>query len=86
MPWQSVSIADQDGTQVSYEGVSLRDVLNRAGAPFGKDLRSKALANYILAKARDGYEVVFTLAELDADFANESILVADKRDGKALFR
>ena len=85
MPRQSVSVADQDGTQVSYEGVNLRDVLNRAGAPFGKDLRGKALASYIVAKARDGYQVVFTLAELDADFANESILVADKRDRKPLF-
>jgi DMSO/TMAO reductase YedYZ molybdopterin-dependent catalytic subunit len=28
--------------------------------------------------------VVFTLAELDPQFANESVLIADKRDGKPL--
>jgi len=70
MPRQSARVADQDGTQVSYEGVSLRDVLNRAGPSFGKDLRGEALASYLVVKARDGYEVVFTLAELDTDFVN----------------
>jgi hypothetical protein len=32
----------------------------------------------------DGYQVTFTLGELDPQFGNESILVADKRDGKPL--
>ena len=85
MPRVTVSVQEEDGTKVDYEGVLLREVLVRAGAPLGKELRGKALATYVLAKARDGYQVVFGLAELDASFANESILVADKRDGKALF-
>ena len=68
-----------------YEGVPLREILKRAGVPLGKELRGKALASYILAKAHDGYEVVFSLGEIDATFGNESILVADKRDGKPLF-
>jgi len=29
--------------------------------------------------------VVFTLGEIDAQFGNEQIIVADKRDGKSLF-
>jgi DMSO/TMAO reductase YedYZ molybdopterin-dependent catalytic subunit len=78
-------VADQDGSKVSYEGVPLREVLKKAGVPMGKDLRGKALASYVVAKAHDGYEVVFSLGELDAAFGNESILVADKRDGKPLF-
>jgi hypothetical protein len=85
MPRETVSVADQDGTKVSYEGVPLLEVLKRAGAPLGKQLRGKALASYVVAKAHDGYQVVFTLAEVAPEFANESILVADKRDGKALF-
>lgn len=85
MPRESVSVADQDGTKVSYEGVALRDILKRAGVPLGKELRGKALASYVVAKAHDGYEVVFSLGELDMDFGNESILVTDKRAGKALF-
>jgi DMSO/TMAO reductase YedYZ molybdopterin-dependent catalytic subunit len=85
MPREKASIPEQDGTTVEYEGVPLREILRQAGAPLGNQLRGKALASYVLAKAHDGYQVVFTLAELDAAFANEKILVADKRDGKPLF-
>ena len=85
MPRETVSVPDQDGTKVQYEGVPLREILKRAGAPIEKELRGKALASYILAKAHDGYQVVFTLAEVAPEFANEPILVADKRDGKPLF-
>jgi hypothetical protein len=85
MPRDTVSVAEEDGTKVNYEGVLLREILKRAGVPSGKDLRGKALASYVLARARDGYQVVFTLAEVAPEYANEGILVADKRDGKALF-
>lgn len=84
MPRETVSVAGQGGTKVAYEGVPLREVLKRAGVPLGKDLRGKALASYLSAKAHDGYEVVFSLGEIDASFGNESILIADKRDGKPL--
>ena len=73
-----------DGSKIVYEGVTLRAVLQKAGAPFGKQLRGKVLTTYILAKAQDGYQVIFTLGELDPDFGNETILLADKRDGKSL--
>lgn len=85
MPRETVSVDDQDGTKVQYEGVLLRELLTRAGAPLGKQLRGKALASYVIAKARDGYQVVFGIGELDPAFANEQIIVADKRDGKPLF-
>jgi len=85
MPHETVSIPEPDGTQVSYEGVPLREVLKRAGVPVGKDLRGKALSAYILAKAHDGYQVLFSIGEIGADFGNAAILVADKREGKPLF-
>jgi hypothetical protein len=59
MPRETVSVQEEDGTKVQYEGVPLREVLARAGAPLGKELRGKALASYVLAKAHDGYQVVF---------------------------
>ena len=85
MPRETASVQDQDGSSVQYEGVLLREILKRAGAPLGNQLRGKALASYVVAKAHDGYQVVFALGELDAAFGNENILVADKRDGKPLF-
>jgi DMSO/TMAO reductase YedYZ molybdopterin-dependent catalytic subunit len=85
MPREKVSVSEEDGAKVEYEGVPLREILKQAGAPLGNQLRGKALASYVIAKAQDGYQVVFAMGEFDAAFANEQILVADKRDGKPLF-
>jgi hypothetical protein len=84
MPRQMVSVPAPDGAKIVYEGVTLLEILQKAGAPLGKQLRGKALASYVVAKAHDGYQVVFTLGELDPQFGNQSILLADKRDGKPL--
>jgi DMSO/TMAO reductase YedYZ molybdopterin-dependent catalytic subunit len=84
MPRETASVPAPDGTKIVYEGVTLLAVLQKAGAPFGKQLRGKVLSTYVLAKAMDGYQVMFTLGELDPDFGNETILLADKRDGKPL--
>ena len=84
MPRETVSIPEQNGPKATYEGVPLREILKRAGVPLGKALRGKALASYVLARGHDGYQVVFSVGELDEAFGNESIIVSDKRDGKAL--
>jgi hypothetical protein len=84
MPRQTVRIPNPDGSMAVYEGVALIDVLKKAGVPFGGELRGKALASYVLAKASDGYQVVFTPGELDPSFGNQTILVADHRDGAPL--
>jgi len=70
MPREKATVPNQDGTEIEYEGVPLSDILKRASAPLGGQLRGKALASYVLAKAHDGYQVVFTLGEIDAQFAN----------------
>jgi hypothetical protein len=51
MPRETVSVPAPDGTKIVYEGVTLLEVLQKAGAPLGKQLRGKALASYVLAKA-----------------------------------
>jgi DMSO/TMAO reductase YedYZ molybdopterin-dependent catalytic subunit len=84
MPRATVSLREPDGSDVTYEGVSVHDILKRAGAPSGQNLRGKALASYVLAKARDGYQVVFALAELDPELNAAHIIVADRRDGHPL--
>jgi hypothetical protein len=84
MPRETASVPAPDGSKMVYEGVTLLQILQKAGAPLGKQLRGKALASYVLAKAQDGYQVAFTLGELDPQFGNQTILVADKRDGKPM--
>jgi DMSO/TMAO reductase YedYZ molybdopterin-dependent catalytic subunit len=74
-----------NGMETVYEGVWLHDVLKQAGVPQGGELRGKALASYVLAEAQDGYQVVFSLAELDPAFIDNEILLADTANGKPLF-
>lgn len=84
MPRQTVKLPNPQGGEFTYEGVSLVEVLKRAGAPNGSSLRGAALASYVLAKASDGYQVAFTLGEIDPSFGNTPILIADHRDGAPL--
>jgi DMSO/TMAO reductase YedYZ molybdopterin-dependent catalytic subunit len=74
-----------NGMETVYEGVWLHDVLKQAGVPQGSELRGKALSTYVLAEAQDGYEVLFSLGELDPTFIDNEILLADTANGKALF-
>lgn len=73
-----------DGTTTTYEGVLLYDVMVKAGWQFGRSMTGKGMASYIIATAKDGYQVVFSPAEIDPMFAGAKILVADKADGAAL--
>ena len=84
MPRASVKTTSS-GMETVYEGVWLHEVLKRAGVPQGAALRGKALASYVLAEAQDGYQVVFSLGELDPAFIDNEILLADTANGKALF-
>ena len=83
MPRASAKTAVK-GVETNYEGVWIHEILKRAGAPQGETLRGKALAGYVLAEAQDGYQVVFSLGELDPEFADSQILVADTANGKPL--
>jgi DMSO/TMAO reductase YedYZ molybdopterin-dependent catalytic subunit len=84
MPRTTVTVTEE-GREVKYEGVLVGELLRRAGAPVGRDLSGKAVATYVKASAKDGYQVVFSLAELDPGFTPNDIIVADTIDGKPLF-
>lgn len=83
MPRTTVQLPERDGA-VKYSGVLLADILARAGAPLGRDLSGPALATYVLATAKDGYQVVFSLAELDPAVSSSDVIVADTADGEPL--
>ena len=83
MPRASVKTMN-NGMETVYEGVWLHEVLKRAGVPQGEALRGKALSTYVLADAQDGYQVAFSLGELDPAFIDNEILLADTANGKPL--
>lgn len=70
----------------AYSGVLLRDLLRDAGVPSGETLRGKALSTVVVIIARDGYQVVFSIAELDEGIGNMQVLVAGQRGWKAAGR
>lgn len=84
MPRTRVEVQDE-GRTVLYEGVLVGELLKKAGAPLGPELRGNAIASYVLATASDGYQALFSLAELDPAFTSNDVIVADSIDGKPLF-
>ena len=84
LPRQSIEAIDH-GKPARLDGVWLRDVLARAGAPLGKAMRGRNTALVVVVTARDGYATSFALAEFDTAFRDKPILLADRRDGEALF-
>jgi DMSO/TMAO reductase YedYZ molybdopterin-dependent catalytic subunit len=84
MPRTKATAKDHDGAAHEFEGVALQAVLAKAGVPQGGDLRGKNMTLVLVAEAGDGYHAAFSLAETDADFAAEQVVVVDTVDGKAL--
>jgi hypothetical protein len=74
-----------NGITTEYSGVWMADVLKKAGAPLGAGLRGNSLSTYVIASASDGYQVVFSLGELDPDMTDGQYLLADTANGKPMF-
>jgi DMSO/TMAO reductase YedYZ molybdopterin-dependent catalytic subunit len=80
---QTIRAKDHDGKEYKYEGVAVREILEKAGLKFGDALRGKALATYVLIEATDGYQAVYALPEFDPPTNDRLILLADRQDGAA---
>ncbi|WP_025761773.1 hypothetical protein [Dyadobacter tibetensis] len=73
---------DTEGNVLTYQGISLHDVLVRAGIPSGNDLNSQKLMSYLTIRAADGYEVLFSLPETDPVFTDQTILlILNEKEG-----
>lgn len=84
MPRKSVSTRDHAGEMHQYDGVPIGSILAKAGVPQGAALRGKSMALALVAEGTDGYRAIFSLAELDDDFAAETVLIVDSADGQSL--
>ena len=83
MPRTKITASAHDQTGV-YEGVTVRELLTRAGVPAGAELRGPALAKTVIVTGADGYRVAFAVAEFDPAFTDRVSILADRRDGRAL--
>ena len=80
----TVSLRDRDGNEHPYTGVPVAEILDQAGVTTGRQLRGENLTKYMLVKCADGYEVLFSLAELDSSFTDRTVIIADSSEGKPL--
>jgi hypothetical protein len=81
LPRVSIKATDEHGATSTYTGVSLRDLLVRAGAPNGEAVRGKAMMSYVVVGAGDNYHVLFVLPELDGSYTDHVVLIAETKDG-----
>lgn len=79
----TVSIAPHSGPRVVYRGVTLAQLLARAGSPVDS-LRVGKVGWAILTTSRDGYRVVFSAAEVDPRLGPSQVWVVFEGDGKPL--
>ncbi len=80
----SIRVKDRDEKEHDFSGIAVRDILQRAGAPMGTQLRGKNMNKYLLVGSKDGYHTVFALAELDSGYTDRVILLVDQVDGQPL--
>ena len=84
LPHKTIRAKGHDGVESQYQGSPVDRDPGKAGVPTGKELRGKSMALFVVVEASDGYRAVFALAELDAEFTDRVILLADRRDDKPL--
>jgi hypothetical protein len=84
LPRRSLSVKDHAGANVTYSGVALAEILRRAEFKLGKDLKGAVLARCVLIQASDGYQVAFSIAEMEPSITGTVAIVADQKNGKPL--
>ena len=80
----TVAAKDRDGKTHHYSGVAVSEILQEAGVTMGPQLRGENMSKYLLVKSGDGYEVLFSLPELDTAFSSRVIILANQVDGAPL--
>jgi hypothetical protein len=83
LPHKTVTVHNEHTkADETYSGVPLIDLLLKLGVsakPMGKDM-----AFYLVAVGSDGYKAVFSVAEVNPDVHDATVIVADSEGGKPL--
>jgi DMSO/TMAO reductase YedYZ molybdopterin-dependent catalytic subunit len=84
MPRIKITVREKDGTEATFEGVSLYDIVSRARPHLTEKCCSNAINTVVIVKAADKYQALFSLPELDPKFDNRQVVLADRREGLPL--
>ena len=84
LPHLKFTAAGKSEAPQLYEGVTVKNVLEKAGITFGDSLKGKRLGTCLLVEASDGYRVVFALPEFDPAFTDKQIVLVFLRNNKPL--
>jgi DMSO/TMAO reductase YedYZ molybdopterin-dependent catalytic subunit len=76
----------QPGKEIVYAGTPLAEILRTGGLPLGSGMPAirDIVTMTVLIQAVDGYQVVFSLPEIDPALNDRMILLADTKDGQPL--
>ena len=72
------------GAAVTYEGARLDAVLAQAGVVRGERLMGRYLNQVVIARAKDGFFSVLSLAETDPVYRANPVVIADTVNGHKL--
>lgn len=74
---------DRDGKELEFEGVRLWDLIQKS-LLFDAREHKQIVNTCVVVKAEDGYQAVFSLAEICPAISDKTVVLADQCDGKAL--
>ncbi len=77
---------EHEGKRETYSGVPLAALLAQGKIVLGEESRGRQLSRYLLVRASDGYQALFSIAEVDPYLRADTILLANRRDGQPLHK
>lgn len=84
LPRTKLTVTERDGKEVVFEGVALSEIVSRAKPMVTKQCCSNTVNAVVQVHAADGYRAVFALPELDPEFTDNKVLLADRRAGEPM--
>jgi hypothetical protein len=85
LPHTEITLEDPHEKKLHrYAGFAARELIAQAGAPLGDKLRGAAFQLGVIVRGKDGYVVLFSLADFDDTFSTRTLLLADRMDGQPL--
>lgn len=84
MPRASINATAKDEAPTAWQGVPLYNIVRRACVASDDALIGRALARFVRVTSATGQQVVFSAAELDPNYGNLNVILADRKDGKPL--